>query len=107
MRTLLLFLLLLALLGCGNAHDPRISQSALPNAGVQTVSGFVNGIQFTVNGPNTPVTVVTFIPQTPQAGPSAVVTFCGDQQSAFVLNTFAIVNFTQGQGCANLVSVSM
>lgn len=107
MRTLLLLLLLIALVGCGNAHDPRISQSALPNAGVQTVSGFINSIQFTVAGPNTPVTVVTFVPQTPQAGPSAVITFCGDQQTAFVLNTFAIVNFRQGQGCSTIVSVNI
>jgi hypothetical protein len=110
MRALLL-LLLIALVGCGNTHDPRISQSAQPNAGVQTVSGFINAIQLGVGGtnagPNTPVTLVTFIPQTPQAGPSAVITFCGDQQSAFVLNTFAIVNFTQGAGCSNLVSVTM
>ena len=111
MRSVILLLLLIGLAGCGNARDPRISQSALPNAGVQTVSGFINAIQFTnagtSMGPNTPVTVVTFIPQTPQAGSSAVITFCGDQQSAFVLNTFAIVNFTQGQGCANIVSVNI
>ena len=107
MKALLLLLLVIALAGCGNAHDPRISQSALPNAGVQTVSGFINAIQFSTSGPNTPVTVVTFIPQTPQAGPSAVITFCGDQQTAFVLNTFAIVNFTQGSSCSNLVSVNL
>jgi uncharacterized protein YceK len=110
MRPVIL-LLVIGLAGCGNVRDPRLSQSALPNSGQLSVSGFVNAIQLTVAGtsmgPNTPVTIVTFIPQTPQAGPSAVITFCGDQQSAFVLNTFAIVNFTQTQGCANIVSVNI
>jgi hypothetical protein len=110
MRALSLFFLL-ALVGCGNVRDPRLSQSALPNSGQLSVSGFINAIQLTNAGtnlgPNSVVTVVTFIPQTPQAGPSAVITFCGDQQSRFVLNTFAIVNFTQAQGCANIVSVNI
>lgn len=105
------FVFLLALVGCGNVHDPRLTQSALPNSGQLIVSGFVNLIQLTnagtSMGPNSVVTVVTFIPQTPQAGPSAVITFCGDQQSQFVLNTFAIVNFTQGQGCSTIVSVNI
>jgi len=50
-------------------------------------------------------TTVRFIPETPQAGPSGTTTFCGDVVNGFVLNTFTTVNFSQGQGCSNIVSM--
>src|SRR5262249_16993623 len=104
----LTLVLLIGLAACGGS-DPRFSQSKLPDAGQLTISGFVSMISVTTAGtnfgPNTVVTVVTFTSQTPQAGPLATLTFCGDAANEFVLDTFATVNFTQGQGCSTSVSV--
>lgn len=102
--------LLIGLLGCGSSHDPRFSQSNVPGAGQLTISGFVSTVQVTTTGtnlgPNTVVTVVTFVSQTPQAGNLGTLTFCGDLSRVFVLNTFASVNFTQGQGCSTVTTVT-
>src|SRR5438876_280047 len=104
----LTLVLLVGLSACGGS-DPRFSQNKLPNAGQLTISGFVSMIEVTTAGtnlgPNSVVTVVTFTPQIPQAGPLATLTFCGDVAKDFVLNTFATVNFTQGQGCSAVVGV--
>ena len=101
--------LLIGLLGCGSSHDPRFSQSSVPGAGQLTISGFVSSVQVTTAGtnlgPNTVVTVVTLVPQTPQAGSLGTLTFCGDLSRVFVLNTFATVNFTQGQGCSTVITI--
>lgn len=101
--------LLIGLLGCGSSHDPRVSQSNVPGAGQLSFSGFVSSVQVTTTGtnfgPNTVVTVVTFVAQTPQAGNLGTLTFCGDVANVFVLNTFATVNFTQGQGCSTVITV--
>jgi hypothetical protein len=101
--------LLIAAVGCGSSHDPRFSQGNVPGAGQLTISGFVNAVQVTTAGtnlgPNTVVTVVTFVAQTPQAGTLGTLTFCGDFSNLFVLNTFETVNFTQGQGCSTVITV--
>jgi hypothetical protein len=101
--------LLLALAGCGG-QDPRLSQSSQPGAGQLSISGFVNVLQVTTGGTslgaNSVVTQVTFIPQTPQAGPVGTITFCGDVSANFVVNTFATARFTQGQGCSKLIGVT-
>ena len=102
-------LLLIALVGCGSSHDPRLSQSKVPGASQVSISGFVSTVQVTTGGtnlgPNSVVTVVTFETQVPQAGPLGTLTFCGDISNLFVLNTFATVNFTQGQGCSTVITV--
>jgi hypothetical protein len=97
---------LLVLFGCSSGlmtTGPRSTVVSPPGNTTLSISGFVNNIQL-----NTAVslsTTVTFIPQTPQAGPVATMTFCGDVVNGFVLNTFTTVNFTQGQGCSNVVSM--
>lgn len=101
-------LLLIGLLGCGG--DPHRSLTvAGVNATPLSVSGFVNRIQLTTSatslGSNSPVTVVTFIPQLPQNTPTTTVTFCGNVANQFFLNTFASVQFTQGVGCSTLASL--
>jgi hypothetical protein len=105
----LFIVLLIGLVACGNPRDPLLSQSNPPGSGQLSISGFVSMIQVTTagtdRGPDSVVTVVTFIPQTPQAGTLGTLTFCGDASSDFVLNTFATANFTQGQGCSTIVSV--
>lgn len=100
--------LLIGLLGCGgNPHRP--ATISLFNAAPLSVSGFVNAIQLTTSatsrGSNSPVTVVTFIPQLPQNGPAMTITFCGNVANNFVLNTFATVQFTQAPGCSTIVSL--
>jgi len=104
-------LLLVVLAACGNPHDPTLTQNPQPGAGQLMISGFVSAIQIatvgTMMGPSSVVTMVTFIPQMPQSGTLGTVTFCGDVSSDFVLNTFASVNFTQGQSCSTIVSVQL
>ena len=68
-----------------------------------SISGFVSSVQLN-NGPSLSTTV-TFIPQTPQSGPLSTMTFCGDVTNGFVLNTFTTVNFSQSQGCSEIVSI--
>ena len=109
MRVAFFVLLLVGLLGCGSSHDPRFSQTNVPGAGQLSISGFVSAVQVTTAGtnlgPNSVVTVVTFIAQTPQAGTVGTLTFCGDLAHLFVLNTFETVNFTEGQGCSTLIAL--
>lgn len=82
---------------------PRSSVvSPLGNATL-SISGFVNSVQLN-NGPSASTTV-TLIPETPQAGPSSTMTFCGDVMNGFVLNTFTTVTFTQALGCSEIVSM--
>jgi len=103
-------LLLVTLIACGSSRDPRFSETNQRNAGQLTISGFVSTVAVTTGatnqGSNSVVTMVTFIPQTPQAGPVGTVTFCGDVTNSFVVNTFATARFTQGQGCSNLLQVT-
>ena len=100
-------LLLIGLLGCGDPH--RSATISGINTAPLSVSGFVSTIQLTTSatstGSNSPVTVVTFIPQLPQNTPTMRITFCGNAANQFLLNTFATVQFTQGLGCSTLVSL--
>lgn len=105
----LLAVLLLGLLGCGAGHDPHLSGTiSSTNLSPLSVSGFVRSIQLTTSatsmGSNSPVTIVTFIPQLPQNTPTSTLTFCGNVGNDFVPNTFVTVQFTQGPGCATMVS---
>jgi len=101
-------LLLIVLLGCGADPHRPLTVSEI-NAAPLSVSGFVNTIQLTASatslGSNSPVTVVTFIPQLPQNTPTTSIIFCGNVANQFFLNTFATVQFTQGLGCSNIVSL--
>jgi hypothetical protein len=101
-------LLLIGLLGCGaDPHRPA-TISGISGAPL-SVSGFVTTIQLTTSATNTgshsQVTVVTFIPQLPQNTPTTRITFCGNVAGQFIQNTFATVQFTQGLGCSNIVSL--
>jgi hypothetical protein len=101
-----LALSLLVCFGCSSAmmtHDPHSSVVSPPGNAALSVSGFVNLVQLNT-GPSLSTTV-TFIPQTPEAGPLGTLTFCGDVVHGFVLNTFTTVNFTQGLGCSKIVSI--
>jgi hypothetical protein len=101
-------LLLIGLLGCSADPHRSLTVSGI-NAAPLSVSGFVNAIQLTTSatsfGSNSPVTVVTFIPQLPQSTPTTSITFCGNVANQFFLNTFATVHFTQGPGCSTLLSL--
>jgi hypothetical protein len=105
----LLAVLLLGLLGCGAGRDSHLSAAiSAANNSPLSVSGFVSSIQLTTfatsQGSNSLVTVVTFIPQSPQNTPTNTLTFCGNVAGDFVQNTFATVQFTQGPGCATIIS---
>ena len=101
---------LVFVVACGSSRDPRFTQSNQLGAGQLTISGFVSMVQVTTAGtnagPNSVVTVVTFVPPTPQAGPVGTVTFCGNVANSFVVSTFATARLTQGQGCSNLIDVT-
>jgi len=101
-------LLLIGLLGCGADPHRSLTVSGI-NAAPLSVSGFVNTIQLTTSatslGSNSPVTVVTFIPQLPQNTPTTSIVFCGNVANQLFLNTFATVQFTQGLGCSTIVSL--
>jgi len=105
MRTIWV-LSLFALFGCNGGLMTTGSRSSVvspPGNATLSISGFVNSVQLNAGAVIT--TTVTFIPETPQAGPSGTTTFCGDVVNGFVLNTFTTVNFSQGQGCSNIVSM--
>ena len=105
MKTMLL-VPLLVLFGCSGGMvitNPRSSVVSPPGNATLSVSGFVNSVQ--LNSGASVSTTVTFLPQTPQADGLTTTTFCGDVVNGFVLNTFTTVNFTQGQGCAMIVSI--
>jgi hypothetical protein len=101
MRVAFLVLLLVGLLGCGSSHDPRFSQTNVPGAGQLSISGFVSAVQVTTAGtnlgPNSVVTVVTFIAQTPQAGTVGTLTFCGDLAHLFVLTPSKLLTSPRGK----------
>ena len=101
-------LLLVVLLGCGADPHRSLTVSEI-NAAPLSISGFVNAIHLTTSatslGSNSPVTVVTFIPQLPQNTPTTTVTFCGNVANQFFLNTFATVQFMQSGGCSNIAAL--
>jgi hypothetical protein len=101
-------LLLIGLLGCGGDPHRSLKVSGI-NAAPMSVSGFVNAIRLTTSatslGSNSPVTIVTFIPQLPQNTSTVTITFCGNVANQFFLNTFASVQFTQGLGCSSIESL--
>jgi hypothetical protein len=97
---------LVILFGCSGGLMNKEARSRVvspPGNAFLSMTGFVSFVQ--LNAGNSPSTTVTFIPQTPQAGPLGTLTFCGDVVNGFVLNTFTTVNFTQGQGCSNIMSI--
>ena len=100
-------LLVIGLLGCGG--NPLRIRTTTTNSNPSSISGFVSTVQLNhaaaSQGSNSAVTVVSFIPQSPQMSPVSNLTFCGNVVSEFVLNTFATVTFTTGQGCSNIVSL--
>jgi hypothetical protein len=83
--------------GTGFFHPPNT---------LVTVSGFVSVVQITTiitaGGTTTLVTIVTFL----QFGRASTINFCGNLGNQFALNTFATVDFTQGQPCATIVAIS-
>jgi hypothetical protein len=99
----------LIVLGLGCGANRLQTRTSLLNGTPLSVSGFVSTVQLsqgaTSQGGDSLVTVVGFIPQSPQMNPITNLTFCGNVVSEFVLNTFATVTFTIGQGCSNLVSL--
>lgn len=99
---------LLGLLACGGDPHRGATVSGI-NAAPLSVSGFVSTIQLTTTatsaGSKSPVTAVTFIPQLPQSTPTTTITFCGNVANQFTANTFATVQFTEGVGCSNMVSL--
>ena len=101
-------LLLIGLLGRGADLHRSLTVSGI-NAAPLSVSGFVDAIHLNTSATdlfsNSPVTVVTFIPQVPQNTPITNIVFCGNVADQFFLNTFAEVQFTQGLGCSTIVSL--
>ena len=75
--------------------------SLLPTAFV-SITGFVSIVRLT-DSAGSPVTVVTFLLPAPQNGLAETLVFCGDVASVGV-NGIMTVNFSQGQGCATIIS---
>jgi len=72
--------------------------------GTSTVVGIVTTVEPQPTGSLAPtVTAVTFF----DAGTSATMNFCGDQQSRFPLDLSVRVTFTTGSNCSTLVSVTL
>lgn len=97
---------LFTLFGCSGGLITTGSRSSVVSPSgnaTSSISGFVSSVR--LNAASSVTTTVTFIPQTPQAGPLGTITFCGDVVNGFVPNTFTTVNFSQGQGCSNIVSM--
>jgi hypothetical protein len=97
----LIGLLAIGLVGCSGLAVVATFQ---PAGNVVTVSGVVSIVQIiTIQGPTgtTTVTVVTFIGQST----SSTINFCGNLGNQFSTNTFTTVNFTNGQGCGNVVTI--
>jgi hypothetical protein len=106
MRSLQSWLLITAICLTGCSGVVFFSTGFHPANALVTVSGFVSVVQITTivsaGGTTTLVTIVTFL----QAGTASTLNFCGNIANQFVVNTFATVDFTQGQPCATIVAVS-
>jgi hypothetical protein len=76
--------------------------SLLPTAFV-SLTGFVSTVQVT-GSVGSPLTLVTFILPAPQNGLAETLTFCGDVAGQFGVNGTMTVSFSQGQGCATVIS---
>ena len=87
--------------GCGAV---RIQGALGP--GVETVSGFVSGVQVIAigsNGTTVQVTVVTL----QQTLGFTTTNFCGNVVAQFPMNSFAQVSFNPGQPCSTIVAIEI
>jgi hypothetical protein len=106
MRSLqsLLLIAVICLTGCNGVVF--FSAGFHPTNTLVTVSGLVSVVQITTitsaTGTTTLVTVVTFL----QIATASTINFCGNIGSQFVLDTFTTVDFTQGQPCGTIVTIS-
>jgi hypothetical protein len=77
--------------------------SLLPTSFV-SITGFISIVQLTGSANNSLVTQVTFILPDPQNGLTETLVFCGNVASQFMVNGLMTVSFSQGQGCATIIS---
>ncbi len=85
----LLALALIPLLGCGATFFVG------GNTNTGAAAGTVSIVQLTVIDGNVNATVVTLVAN----GASNTLTFCGNNSSAFPMNTFVQISFTPAQPC--------
>jgi hypothetical protein len=79
--------------------------SLLPTTFV-SITGFISIVQLTGSG-GSPVTLVTFILPAPQNGLAETLTFCGNVVNQFGVSGMMTVSFSQGVGCATVISAVM
>jgi len=99
--------LLLSSLVCGGVCGCGVIRiQGVFGAGVETVSGFVSGVQLITvgsNGTTIEVTVVTL----QQTLGFTTTNFCGNVVAQFPMNSFAQVSFTPGQPCSTIVVIEI
>ncbi len=87
------------LCGCGAV---RIQGVLAP--GVETVSGFVSGVQLIMVGSNGTLIQVTVVTLQQTLG-FTTTNFCGNVSAQFPMNSFAQVSFKPGPPCATIVVI--
>jgi hypothetical protein len=73
------------------------------NPGTQSTAGTISIVQFSASTGGVSVTLITL---TGNSAPNTL-SFCGDQRSLFPVDKQVQINFTPGQACATVLTVTM
>jgi len=87
--------------GCG-----AVRIQGVLGPGVETVSGFVSGVQLITVGSNGTLIEVTVVTLQQTLG-FTTTNFCGNVVAQFPMNSFAQVNFNPGQPCSTVVVIEI
>lgn len=102
MNRLLIVLALACLLTTVSCGDIFVRGAITP--GTQSTSGMVSIVQFSADsGAGVSVTIITLIGN---SVPNTL-SFCGDQRTLFPLDNQVQINFTPGQACATVLTVTV
>ena len=106
MRRLVACFLLSSLVSASVCGCGAVRIEGVLGSGVETVSGFVSGVQLITvasNGTEIQVTVVTL----QQTLGFTTTNFCGNVGAQFPMNSFAQVSFNPGQPCSTIVVIEI